>query len=259
VYFIVGGKGLAGSAIVNLLKNKNQEYKIIQKENKIDFFGKNCDVLIFANGNPLKYKANADPFFDFQASLESIAEYIHKINFKLFVHLSTVNVYDKKDSKESTHENTEIDSSKLDTYCYHKLFAEKYIKQYCKNYLIFRLPGLVGQNLKKNPAYDFIHKEKKVMISSESILSFINTSKGAEVIINIRQLKIRNEVFNLASSNSVKMKDIKKIIGYDTEYTIDADKHTQNYQINTEKIQEYSKMSTSKESIKEYFESLKII
>ncbi len=259
MYFIVGGKGLTGSAIVNLLKNKNKEYKIIQKENKTDFFGKNCDVLIFANGNALKYKANADPFFDFQASLESVAEYIHKINFKLFVHLSTVNVYDKKDAKETTHENIEIDSTKLDTYGFHKLLTEKYVKQYCKNYLIFRLPGLVGQNLQKNPAYDFIHKEKKVMISSESIMNFINTNKVAEVILNIIQQKIQNEVFNLASSNSIKIRDIKKIIWYDTEYTQDAEKFTQNYQINVEKIRKYDNMNTSEEAIKEYFESLKII
>ena len=40
---------------------------------------------------------------------------------------------------------------------------------------------------------------------------------------------------------------------------LEEDKYIQNYQINTEKIQEYSKMSTSEESIKEYFVSLKII
>lgn len=257
MYFIVGGKGLAGSAIVSLLKNKKQEYEIIQKENKNDFFGKSCDVLIFANGNPLKYKANADPFFDFHASVASVIEYVHKINFKVFVLLSTVNIYDKKNSEETTDENTVIDQTKLDTYGYHKLLAENYVKQYCKNYLIFRLSGLVGENLLKNPAYDFIHKGKKVMISADSRLNFINTNKVAETILKTIQLKIQNEIFNLASSNSIQIKEIKKIIGYDTEYTIDSNEHIQNYEINVKKIQKYNNMTTSEEAIKQYYESLK--
>jgi len=257
MYFIIGGKGLAGSAIVNLLKNKKEEYEIIQKENKNDFFDKSCDVLIFANGNPLKYKANLDPFFDFHASVASVAEYVHKINFRLFVLLSTVNVYDKKNSEETTSENSVIDQTRLDTYGYHKLLAENYVKKNCKNYLIFRLPGLVGNNLLKNPAYDFIHKEKKVMISADSRLNFINTNKVAETILKIIQLKIQNEVFNLASSNSIQIKEIKKIIGYDTEYTPDSNKYIQNYEINVKKIQKYNNMTTSEEAIKEYYESLK--
>ena len=78
--FIIGGKGLTGSAFVKKLERKNIEFKIIQRENKEEFFGKDCDVLIFANGNAVKYKANEDPFFDFQASVSSIAEYVHKIS-----------------------------------------------------------------------------------------------------------------------------------------------------------------------------------
>ena len=53
--FVVGGKGLTGSAIVKYLKVKNKDYEIIQKQNKENFFGKECDMLIFANGNALKY------------------------------------------------------------------------------------------------------------------------------------------------------------------------------------------------------------
>ena len=257
MFFVVGGKGLIGSAIIQLLKNKEIEYQIIQRENKERFFGKNCDVLIYANGNPLRYKANQEPFFDFKASLESVAEYVHNIHHKLFVHISSVNVYDKKNSKETTKETSMINVEKLDTYGYHKFLAEEYVKKYSKNFLIFRLPGLVGKNLEKNPAYDYISKEKQVMISSESSLNFINTDKVAKSILEIIQFNIKNQVFNLASKNSIKIKDIEKIVGYDTEYTSDAEKFLQNYQINIEKIQQYVEMTTSEEAIKEYFVKLK--
>jgi nucleoside-diphosphate-sugar epimerase len=256
--FIIGGNGLVGSAIVNYVNKKNIAYKIIQRENKEDFFGQSCDTLIFANGNALKYKANTDHFFDFLASVSSIAEYIHKINFKKFIHISTIDVYEKKSDLNSTKEDTVINDSNLDTYGFHKLLAENYVKKYCSDYLIFRLPGLVGKGLKKNPVYDFIQPEKKVMISPNSVLNFINTDIIAELIFQISNLGIKNEIFNLASKNSIKISDMKKIIGIDSKYTSDANQNIQHYEINTEKIQKYVKLSKSEEAIKTYFETLKI-
>ena len=255
--FIIGGKGLTGSALVRYAEEKNIEIKIIQKENKNEFIGRSCDILIFANGNALKYKANEDALFDFNASLSSLAEYIHGIKFKKFVHLSTVDVYDKKTSNETTKEDAIIDPSLLDVYGYHKLLAENYVKHFCDDYLIFRLSGLVGIGTRKNPAYDFCKQGKKVMTSSNSTMNFINTSLVAKAIFSILDLKISNQIFNLASKNSIKIGDIKKVVGFDSEYTEDAEHHIQNYMINSEKIQEYVEMSTSEEAIDEYFKSLR--
>ena len=83
--FVIGGRGLVGSAIVRYLEKNNIKYKNIQRENKHKFFGKSCDTLIYANGNAYKYKANEDPFFDFAASVLSTVEYVHNISFKKFV------------------------------------------------------------------------------------------------------------------------------------------------------------------------------
>jgi nucleoside-diphosphate-sugar epimerase len=256
--FIVGGKGLTGSAIVKQLQNLSLNFQIIQKENKESFFGKSCDVLIFANGNSIKYKANQDPFFDFNATLTSIAEYIHKIKFKKFILLSTVDVYNNKSNFDETKEDTEIDFKKLDTYGFHKYITEKYVMHFCNNYLIFRLPGLVGRGLKKNPAFDYIDIGKKVMISPESELNFINTKFLAKTLITFLNLGIKNEIFNLAASNSIRIKNIKNIIGVETEYAESALDNIQKYQINIEKIQKHVQLPSSENSIKEYFNELKL-
>tara|TARA_B110001454_G_C12713896_1_gene431814 strand:+ start:1263 stop:2036 length:774 start_codon:yes stop_codon:yes gene_type:complete len=255
--FIVGGKGLTGSAFVRNLEKKNIEFKIIQKENKEEFFGKNCDVLIFANGNAIKYKANEDPFFDFHASISSIAEYTHKINSKLFVLLSSIEVYDQHLSLETSKEDTTIDEQNLDPYGYHKFLAEKYVKRFANNYLIFRLPALVGIGTRKNPIYDFLHNHKKVMISPDSQLNVLNTDRIADIVLKIIDKNIQNEIFNLASTNSIRLGDIKNIVNFDSEYTKECEKYLQKYFINTEKIQKYVKLYTSEESIIEYNESLK--
>ena len=255
--FVVGGKGLTGSAIVKYLEAKNKDYEIIQKENKENFFGKECDMLIFANGNALKYKANEDPLFDFYASVASVAEYIHKIKFKKFIHLSTVDVYDDKTSIMKTKEDVYINTRKLNTYAYHKYCAEEYVKQFCDNYLIFRLSGLVGDGLKKNAAYDFTHKDKKVMLSPETTHNYINTRFIAETIFHIIDLGIENETFNLASKNAIRIGDIENIIDVKTDYTEDAHLHVDYNQINTEKIGKYVELSSSEEAMIEYFDSLK--
>ena len=257
MYFIIGGKGLTGSAFVRYFDQTNTKYEIIQKENKNEFIGKSCDVLIFANGNALKYKANKEPLFDFNASIASLAEYVHGIKFKKFVHLSTVDVYDRKTDEDTTKEDVKINPSLLDVYGYHKLLAENYVKHFCNDYLIFRLPGLVGIGTKKNPAYDFCKQGKEVMISPNSTMNFINTSLITKSILKILGLKISNQVFNLASKNSIKIRDIEKIVGFNSEYTNDADSYIQNYQINTKKIQEYVKISSSEEAIAEYYKFLK--
>jgi nucleoside-diphosphate-sugar epimerase len=255
--FIIGGNGLTGSAIVKNLEEKKINYKIIQRDNKEEFFGKHCDVLIFANGNALKYKANEDPFFDFHASLSSIAEYIHKIHFDMFVLLSSIEIYDRHLSLDETNEDVQINEQKLEPYGYHKFLVEKYVQRFAKKFLIFRLPALVGVGTRKNPIYDFLHDHKKVMISPKSQLNVINTRIISKIVLEMIEMKISNEIFNLASANSIAIGDIKNMVNFDSEYTEESDKYLQTYFINTEKIQKYVNLSTSEESIIEYFESLK--
>ena len=254
--FIVGGKGLTGSALVRYAENNGLDYQIIQKENKEEFFGKSCDTLIFANGNALKFKANDDPFFDFHASVSSVVEYLHKIKYKKFVLLSTVDVYEKKDSEEFTTEDHIIDETKLEPYGLHKYLAERYVIHSCTNYMIFRLGGLVGKGLKKNPVYYFLVKNAKVTVSPNSKMNFINTDFVAKTIFDILNSKAKNKIFNLASKNSVIIKKIKEITGYEGKFSDNAVQNVQNYIINTNKIQQFVNLPTSEESIKEYFDML---
>lgn len=252
--FIVGGKGLVGSSLVRQLAQKNEAYKIIQRENKEEFFGEKCRILIYANGNAYKTKANENPLFDWNASVSTVAEYVHHIRYELFVLISTVDVYDGKGSEETTVEDIAIQPNDLDSYGYHKFLAENYVRHYCQNHLIFRLPGLVGEGLKKNPAYDYVHPDKKVMISPDSQLNFIHTRIVATSLFKILGLGLQNETFNLASKNSIRIGDIGKITSAESEFTPDAIHCLQTYQINTKKIQKVTNLPTSEECIKEYID-----
>ncbi len=256
--FVIGGNGLTGSAIVQYLKRNRIEYKVIQKDNAFEFVDQECDILIYANGNAFKYKAQEDPFFDFEASLKSVSFYIHKIKFKLFVHLSTVDVYGTLDDENLTREDSVIDTQKSSVYGFHKYMAENYVKRFAENYLIFRLPALVGIGLQKNPIYDFLHEEKKVFISPKSELNVIHTDFIAESIFKIINKNIKNEVFNLCSKNSIEIGDIKNISGVNSLYVDDCTKNIQIYKINTQKISKVLSLSSSENAIKNYISNLKI-
>ena len=170
--------------------------------------------------------------------------------------LSSIEVYDQHLSLETSKEDTTIDEQNLDPYGYHKFLAEKYVKRFANNYLIFRLPALVGIEKRKNPIYDFLHNHKKVMISPDSQLNVLNTDRIADIVLKIIDKNIQNEIFNLASTNSIRLGDIKNIVNFDSDYTDESEKYLQKYYINTEKIQKYVQLSSSEEAIIEYNESL---
>ena len=115
-----------------------------------------------------------------------------------------------------------------------------------------------GKGLKKNPVYDTIHNDKKIMLSPNSAHNFVNTKFIAKSIFDILNLGIRNEIFNLASKNSILIGNLSNIIGYESEYTDDAEKHVENYDINTEKIQKYIELYTSEEAIIDYTKTLSV-
>jgi hypothetical protein len=95
------------------------------------------------------------------------------------------------------------------------------------------------------------------MISPNSQLNVINTDRIVDIVLKIIDKNIQNEIFNLASTNSIRLGDIKNIVNFDSEYTEECEKYLQKYFVNIEKIQKHVKLPTSEESIIEYNESLK--
>ena len=100
--FLIGGKGLIGSAFSRFFEKKKIKFKIITRKNKKKFFGKSCNILIDCNGNGSKRKANNNPFFDFAASVKSVVENLNKIKFNNYVYISTIYTYANIASKKNT-------------------------------------------------------------------------------------------------------------------------------------------------------------
>lgn len=161
---LVGYTGFVGS---NLAKN----YKfdgLYNSKNIKEAFETNPDLLVYSGIRAEKFLANSNPEKDLEI-INNAFENIKKINPKRVVLISTIDVYKKPIDVD---EDTPIDIEGLLPYGLNRYKLEKMVEENFDDYLIVRLPGLYGENIKKNFIYDFIN----------FIPSLLNEEKYTDII-----------------------------------------------------------------------------
>lgn len=146
---LIGYTGFVGS---NIAAKANFQ-GLYNFKNIGDAFGTCPDLLVFAGIRAEKFLANDEPQKDF-AIVKEAFENIQKINPKKLVLISTVDVYKNPDHVD---EDTPIEINGLQAYGLNRYHLEQMVEHSVINALIVRLPGLYGENLKKNFIYDLIH------------------------------------------------------------------------------------------------------
>ncbi len=146
---LVGYTGFVGS---NLAEQFEFTLKFNTK-NIAQAFGTTPDLLVYAGVRAEKFIANREPEQDMLLIREA-AENIKKINPKMVVLISTIDVYQKTIGAD---ESTKIETEGLQPYGANRYFLEKSVREEFPSALIIRLPALYGKNIKKNFIYDFIH------------------------------------------------------------------------------------------------------
>lgn len=147
--YIVGYTGFVGS---NIVANHEFDGKYNTK-NIQDAFGGNPDLLVYSGVRAEMFLANQNPEADL-ALMDEAIDNIRKINPKKLVLISSIAVYQDPDGVD---EDFAIDASGLTAYGANRLYLERWVQENVEDYLIVRLPGLYGRNLKKNFLYDFIN------------------------------------------------------------------------------------------------------
>ncbi len=252
--FLVGGNGLVGHAFQKYFKEKKIKYLNIQRQNQNLFKGKKCDLLIYANGNANKTLAEKNPEYDFENTISSIFFYLTNIKFKKFIFFSSVDVYENTDKIQSTSET--VFASNNSVYGINKIISEIYVKKFSKNFLIFRLGGLVGDKLKKNPIFDIFNRNK-LFTSVNSEMNFIHTDFIPNIVFKLSKKPIKNTIFNLASKNSISINKILKNYNLKKVQRIKEYKNkVQTYKINISKISKYTNLPKTEVSIERYIQRL---
>lgn len=146
---LVGYTGFVGSNIYS-----SGGFDLVYNSKNIeDAYGTNPELLVYAGLRAEKYLANnaheKDMELIYQAEIN-----IEKINPKRIVLISTIDVLK---NPKGTDENTVIDTEGLQAYGYNRYQLERWVREKYPDALIIRLPGLFGENIKKNYIYDYIN------------------------------------------------------------------------------------------------------
>lgn len=249
--FLIGGKGLVGSGFRRYFENHKVKFKIITRKNKKKFFGKKCNVIIDCNGNGSKRKANINPGFDFEASVKSVVENLNNIKFNKYIYISTIYTYKNLTNKNATSENNQKNSEVISPYGLNKRIAELYVKKLAPNYLIFRLPFVIGPGLKRNSVYDLTHR-KKTFYTFNSKINWIHTDTIAKNAISILKKKIKNQTFNLVSRDSITIDKVIKLCNLRKKDIVSTSRTFEKTIINSNKIGKYINLSNSTDEVKKY-------
>ncbi|WP_019530918.1 NAD-dependent epimerase/dehydratase family protein [Dasania marina] len=248
---VVGYNGLVGSAFCRYFSQISPALITVGREQMHAISGAECDLLVLALGNANKGFAGQHPAKDFEASVASVAHYVHAIKAKKTVLISSVDVYSHPGSSDTTKENTVIDPAQQHVYGFHKYLAEQIVLKFSASAMVVRLPGLLGPGLTKNPVFDYFNPNKKLFVSAESKLNFIYTD---DIPVHVNRLLNAGfkGVVNVAANNSVRIADLAALGGYPCVYNEGAANNIQCYKINTTLLSQYGQLNTSESAILRY-------
>lgn len=254
--FVLGANGFLGSSITEYLDSINAKFKPITRDNYENFKNKKCDILINANGNSKKYLANEDRALDFELSVSSVSRSLNDFKFNKYIYLSSSDIYPVV-KHTTTNEDEPLDILKQSNYGFHKYLAELLVKKYSQKWLIFRLGGFVGKNLKKNPIYDIIN-QKKLWLKKNSRLQIMNSLNMSKIIIDMSLSKKKNQIFNLSGKGTISINEIIKMHGKTHRFKYDKNSKFFTSEMNIEKILKLKKFSryilNSKAEVKSFFD-----
>jgi len=131
------------------------------------------NIVIFASGVSNSQKHN---FGEFQREINLLKE---NIDSRKMIYFSTVSIFDS--------------SLKNSKYISHKLYIENLIQENCENYLIFRLPNVIGETSNKNTFFNFI---KNKIINNEELVVQKNAYRyfiDVEDLVKILPIIISND------------------------------------------------------------------
>lgn len=146
---LVGYTGFVGS---NLYQNGMFD-AVYNSRNIEEAYGTAPDLLIYSGLRAEKYLANNAPEKDME-QIKQAQINIENIRPKKLVLISTIDVFK---IPRDVNEESKIDTNGLHPYGYNRYQLECWVRENYPDALIIRLPGLFGQNLKKNFIYDYIH------------------------------------------------------------------------------------------------------
>jgi nucleoside-diphosphate-sugar epimerase len=250
--FIIGGRGFIGSAFVRWCQEHDVEHAIVGRDDLHEYAGQRCDVLINAAGNSSKVLAERDPIADHRQNVEQVRELLRQFRFDVWVQLSSCDVYENLSDPAANHEDVNICYRPRSAYGFHKFLAEQYVAQCASEWLILRLGGCVGPDLRKNAVFDVL-RGGPVWIHPDSRLQYMHTDDVARCTFELLGRGSRQTVFNLCGTGTV---SIRQCIESSARTVTFADRASALprvvYDVNTERVRRICTIPHSREVVRQF-------
>ncbi len=166
---IVGHTGLVGS---HILRNFPDAQKF-NSQNTEEIHGQRFDLLFLSTLPAEKWKANKFPEADLE-TVKSISNHLESVSSGKTLLISTVDVFE---NPVGVSEHDDPSGSRKTGYGANRFEFERFVNGHFGDSWIVRLPGLVGQNLKKNVIYDLRHGKAVSGVAINSQFQFYPLSR----------------------------------------------------------------------------------
>ena len=249
--FVLGARGFVGSAFVRACAASGREVVEIERDDYASHAGKRCKILINANGNSSKLLAMRDPLAEFDASVRTVRASLADFQYDLYVHISSGDVYPDCSSAATTREDAPIDATRQSAYGFHKRLAELCVQHAAREWLMFRLGGMVGPGMKKNAIFDILHGGP-LWLDPASELQYMPTDSVAEIVLRLAASGARREVFNLAGRGLIRLDEVMAAVG---PVTVTPGSPRVRYELSVEKISRMVEMPETRRSVLEFVSS----
>ncbi|MDD4156731.1 MAG: NAD-dependent epimerase/dehydratase family protein [Candidatus Cloacimonetes bacterium] len=193
---LIGDTGFVGSSLI-----KQTKFDFLYRSTNIDEIrDHNFDSIVCAGASAQKWIANREPNKDLK-NIESLISNLKNVNCKQFILISTVDVFKFPIEVD---ENSIVDEDNLNPYGLHRRLLEKFVENHFENYLILRLPGLVGPGLRKNVIFDFLNNNNIELIDRRDIYQFypmVNLWRDIQIALknNLKLLHLSAEPITVAN------------------------------------------------------------
>ena len=157
------------------------------------------DIIIFASGISNSNDNSIKNCIREKRKVYSLKKYRDS---KLIIYFSTISVCDP--------------SQKNRLYIKHKLNMEKYIKNFFENYLIIRLPIVIGKSKNKNTLINnfvtCINENQKIYVFSNAVRYFIDLEDVVYVTEKLIKKRVFNKTVSAVFNNKLKINELVDIL-----------------------------------------------
>ena len=164
---LIGYTGFLGSTLL-----KQTSFDTLYRSTNIDqIFGRSFESVVCAGASAQKWLVNKRPENDL-GKIQNLISHLKTIKCKKFILISTVDVFK---FPIDVYETTSVDEMGLHPYGLHRRLLEKFVESNFDDYLIVRLPGLVGPGLRKNVIFDLLTNNNLDVVESRGVFQFYPT------------------------------------------------------------------------------------